>query len=214
MFILAGLINCKIDVPFKLKNVAEHVPGKIKKFNVLIMNKLLLKGKILLLMLLALGATSCDDDDDDDNDPKLTVQEFMQQAAASDMFEITTGGLAAQKGVMSEVKAYGAKLVADHTTSSAELRTLATQKNVTLPNPVPLPADKQQKVNTLQGLSGAEFDKQFAQMQVDAHQEAIDLYEEADDDITDTEVQAFIDKTLPVLRMHLEEAQDLKDMTD
>ena len=178
------------------------------------MNKLLLKGKILLLMLVALGATSCDDDDDDDNDPKLTVQEFMQQAAASDMFEITTGGLAAQKGVMADVKTFGAMLVADHTMSSAELRTLATQKNVTLPNPVPLPADKQQKVITLQGLSGAEFDKQFSQMQVDAHQEAIDLFEEADDDITDAQVQTFIDKTLPVLRTHLQEAQELKDMTD
>ncbi|GEO04096.1 hypothetical protein AAE02nite_17600 [Adhaeribacter aerolatus] len=177
------------------------------------MNKLLLRRKILFLLLAALGATSCDDDDDD-NDPKLTVQEFMQQAAASDMFEITTGGLAAQKGVMAEVKTFGAMLVTDHTKSSAELRTLATQKNVALPNPVPLPADKQQKVTTLQGQNGSAFDRQFAQMQVDAHEEAIDLFEDADEDITDTEVQAFVDKTLPVLRMHLQEAKKLEDMTD
>ncbi|MGV3587238.1 MAG: DUF4142 domain-containing protein [Adhaeribacter sp.] len=178
------------------------------------MNKLLLKGKILMLMLATLGiATSCDDDDDN-NDPRLTVQEFIQRAAASDMFEITTGGLAAQKGVMADVKTFGAMLVADHTLSSTELKALATQKNVTLPNPVTLPADKQQKVTTLQNQNGAEFDRQFAQMQVDAHEEAIDLFEDADEDIADAQVQAFVDKTLPVLRMHLQEAKELEDMTD
>lgn len=175
------------------------------------MNKLLLKGKILVLMLIAFGfATSCKDDDDDDK-AKLTVQAFMQQAAASDMFEIETGNMASQKGTMARVKTFGQMLVTDHTKSSNEMKMLASQKGVTLPTA--MPQDKMQKVATLQGLTGAAFDKQFSQMQVDAHQEAITLYEMADKDITDAQVQAFIDKTLPVLRMHLPEATSLRDMT-
>jgi len=175
------------------------------------MNRLLLKGKIFLLMLIALGvATSCKDDDDDE--PMLTLQSFMQQAAASDLFEITTGQMAAQKGTMPETRAFGEMLVRDHTMSSSELMTLASQKTVTLS--MTLPQDKAQKVTTLNNATGTAFDRQFAQMQVQAHQEAIDLYEKADQDITDAQVQAFIDKTLPVLRMHLDHAEDLEDMTD
>lgn len=164
-------------------------------------------------MLVVLGiATSCDDDDDDNNDPILTVQSFMEQAAASDMFEIQTGNMAAQKGTLADVKTFGQMLVTDHTKSSNEMKALATQKNVTLPTA--LPQEKMAKVTALQALTGAAFDKQFSQMQVEAHEEAIDLYEDADNDITDPQVQAFIDKTLPALRMHLTGAQKLKDQTD
>jgi putative membrane protein len=177
------------------------------------MNRLLLKGKILLLMLIALGATTaCDDDDDDDDDNQnLTVQSFMQLAAESDMLEIQTGNMATQKGTMADIKAFGQMLVTDHTKSSNEMKTLAGKKSVTLPTS--MSADKMQKVTALQNQTGAAFDKQFAQLQVDAHNEAISLYEEADKDISDADVQAFIDKTLPVLRTHLTEAKRLQDMT-
>jgi len=163
-------------------------------------------------MLLALGAaTSCDNDDDDD-EPALTLQSFMQQAAASDIFEIQTGQMAAQKGTMPEVRSYGDTLVRDHTMSTSEMMTLASQKNVTLS--MTLPQDKAAKATLLQNASGTAFDQQFSEMQVQAHEEAIDLYEKADQDISDTQVQAFIDKTLPVLRMHLDEAKKLEDMTN
>ena len=176
------------------------------------MKQLLLKGKILFLMLLTLGiATSCDEDEDD-NTPMLTVPTFLQQAAASDMFELTTGNMAVQKGTLTEVKDFGQMLISDHTMSGSELISLAQQKNVTLPTT--LPQDKAQKATTLQNLTGTAFDQQFADMQVQAHQEAIALYEQADKDITDAQVQAFIDKNLPVLRAHLIEAQSVEDSTD
>jgi putative membrane protein len=177
------------------------------------MNRLLLTGKILILMLVAMGGiTSCDDDDDDDNQTKLTVETFMQQAAASDTFEITTGNMAAQKAAMSDVKTFGQMLVTDHTRTSKELKTLAKQKNITLPKT--MPQEKMPLVTALQNQTGANFDKQFSQIQVDAHEEAINLFERAEDDITDADVKAFINKNLPGLRMHLVEAKRLEDMTD
>ena len=176
------------------------------------MNKFILKGKIALLMLVALlGATSCDDDDDD-NQPALTNETFMQQAAASDMFEIQTGALAITKGTRTEVRELGQMLVTDHSLSSTELMALAMQKNTTLSTT--LPADKATKVSRLQGLTGTAFDKEFAAMQVEAHEEAINLYERANNDISDASLQAFIDKILPKLEMHLDEAEDVKDLTD
>jgi len=176
------------------------------------MNRLLLNGKIFILMLLALGAATSCKDDDEDNQPALTVQSFMQQAAASDMFEIRTGTMAITKGTLPQVRSTGQTLVTHHTMTSTELMALAITKNVTLPTT--LPQDKATRVTTLENATGTAFNHQFAEMQVLAHQEAIELYEQADRDITDAQVQAFIDKTLPILRTHLTEAEQLEDLTD
>jgi putative membrane protein len=174
------------------------------------MKKLILSGKIWLLMLATLSlVTACNDDDDDNNDQKLTIQSFAQQAAASDTFEITTGTMAQSKAALADVKTFGQMLVADHTMSSKELKALAAQKGVTIPKTIP--ADKQARITVLSALTGTPFDKAFATEQVNAHQEAISLYEQADRDIEDPQVGAFIDKTLPVLRAHLTHAETLRN---
>jgi putative membrane protein len=174
------------------------------------MNKLILQGKVLLLLLVAVAlVTACDDDDDDDS--RLTVQSFMEQAAASDTFEITTGNMATQKGSLADVKTFGQMLVGDHTISSQELKALARQKSVTLSRTIP--PDKLARITALSALSGAPFDKAFAEQQVQAHQEAIALYQKADNDIGDAQIQAFVSKTLPVLQTHLQHAQHLAEMT-
>jgi putative membrane protein len=175
------------------------------------MKKMILSGKIWLLLLAALSVVTACDDDEDDQDQKLSMQAFMQQAAASDTFEITTGNMALQKGTLTDVKDFGQMIVHDHTMSGKELKALAAQKGVTIPKTIP--QDKMAKITALNGLSGAAFDKAFATQQVEAHQEAVSLYEQADRDIADAQVQVFVDKTLPVLRTHLQHAQQLVDKT-
>jgi putative membrane protein len=153
--------------------------------------------------------SACDDDEEEDQ--KLTIPSFMQQAAASDTFEISTGNIALQKGTLADVKTFGQMIVNDHTMSSKELKALAAQKSVVLPKTIP--EDKRVKIALLNGLSGTAFDQAFATQQVDAHNEAISLFEQANRDIADAQVQAFVDKTLPVLRMHLQHAEALKETT-
>ncbi|MBC3538391.1 DUF4142 domain-containing protein [Rufibacter sediminis] len=156
---------------------------------------------------------SCSDDDDDAMDQdKARVATFFQNAAQSDMFEIQTGQMAKVKGSTAEVRTFGAMLETDHTASSQKITTMAAQRNITL-SPTP-PAPKKAIIDRLTGESGLTFDKDFATVQVQAHQEAITLYETADREIMDTEVQTFIDATLPILRMHLQHAQTLKTAVD
>jgi putative membrane protein len=176
------------------------------------MKKMILSGRIWLLLLLTLSVVTACEEDDDDEDQPLTVQSFMQQAAASDTFEITTGNMALQKGVLADVKSFGQMIVTDHTTSSKELKALAAQKGVALARTIP--ADKQARITILNALSGAAFDKTFAVQQVEAHQEAISLYEQADRDLAqDAQVQFLVDKNLPILRTHLHHAEMLRDQT-
>ncbi len=167
----------------------------------------------MLVLLMPLAAfTACDDDDDDNDSGRLTSSEFVQRAAASDMFEIETGNQAVQKSTLQEVRDFGQEIVNDHTASSTVLKTLATAKNITVPTT--LPQDKAAIRDRLAGKTGTAFDKDFADVQVQAHQEAVDLYEEASEELEDEELQAFAEQTLPVLRMHLQHAQELKTITD
>ena len=171
----------------------------------------------MLMWALLLGGTalvSCSDDDNYEmlEQDRARVATFMQNAAASDMFEITTGTMAQEQGETADVQMFGDMLVEDHSMTAMKIKEMADERNVNLPQS--LPAPKQEIATRLDGKTGMDFDKDFAAIQVEAHQEAIALYEEADRDIADTEVQAFIDATLPTLRMHFTHAQQLKTTID
>ena len=126
-------------------------------------------------------------------------QKFFEAAAQSDLAEIQTGELAQQKGSSDEVKKLGAMLVKDHTKSSADLKSLAAAKGVTLPTE---PSAKQKKVaESLQKLEGEKFDAEFREEQKKMHKEAIAVYEKAAKS-KDAEVAAFAQKTLPTLKEH------------
>ncbi|RNI25867.1 DUF4142 domain-containing protein [Rufibacter latericius] len=171
----------------------------------------------MLLWALMVSCTvmvSCDDDDEDADmgQDNARVATFLQAAAQSDMFEITTGTMAQTKGETDDVQMFGEMLVEDHTMTAQKIMEMADERDVQLPTT--LPPAKVTIVNSLQGQSGIAFDKAFATAQVQAHQEAITLYETADQQITDPEVQTFIDATLPALRLHLQHAQQVKTMVD
>jgi putative membrane protein len=154
---------------------------------------------------------SCEDDDST-NTNRLTETDFMVRAANSDLFEIQTGRLAAGKGMTDEVRALGQHLVTDHTASSTELKALANQKNITIPDS--LSVDKRTIRIRLAGKTGKTFDQDFATTQVTAHDEAISLYQQATQELQDPEIKAFATKTLPILQMHREHAVQVKTTTD
>lgn len=59
-------------------------------------------------------------------------------------------------------------------------------------------------------LSGVEFDRAFAAHMVKGHAKAISKFEMASAGLPDGDLKKFADKTLPVLRTHLEMAQELQ----
>lgn len=176
------------------------------------MKKAQLKLGIFLALFGASGAmVSCDNDDS--NDPvRLTAAEFMTRAANSDLFEIQTSKIAVFKGQTPAVKTFAQQMINDHTATSAELKTLATQKKLTLPDS--LSADKRVIRTRLSAATGVALDKEYANGQVASHDEAIALYEQAVREVTDAEVKAFATKTLPNLQMHRTHAVQVKTTTD
>lgn len=154
--------------------------------------------------------TGCRNNDPDPN--LLTNQEFMQRAAASDVFEIQTGQMATQMAQTQEVQQFGQQLVTDHTQSSTMLRNLASQKNIALPDS--MNQDQMVIRNTLRNQSGVAFDRDFVNAQVQAHEEVVNLYEQATREVTDVDVRGFAQQVLPNLQQHLDHARQLKAITD
>jgi putative membrane protein len=137
-----------------------------------------------------------------------TTEDFVMQASASDMFEIESSKLALQKGD-DQTKAFAQQMVTDHEKTSTELKALLSGAKVK-GNPVTaLTKDHKEEVDKLAKLSGAEFKEEYFDDQVDAHEDAVDLFKRYAEGGENAELKAWAAKTLPALEHHYKMAQDL-----
>lgn len=133
---------------------------------------------------------------------------FMEQAAQNGAAEIEASQLATTKASSQEVKTFASTMITDHTKVDGELKALAASKKVELPKG---PSLKQRAELKLVGASdGAGFDERYAKsFGIKAHEETIELFEDASREAKDPEVKAWAAKTLPSLKHHLEMARAL-----
>jgi putative membrane protein len=66
-------------------------------------------------------------------DPDTTAKHFLIVASIGNLQEVSSGGLAAQKGIRPEVKAFGKMMVKDHQDAESKLLALAKRKGYDLP---------------------------------------------------------------------------------
>ena len=137
------------------------------------------------------------------------TQKFMQDAATGGMMEVALGKMAQEKASSQEVKAFGERMVTDHTKANDELKSIAQEKSVVLPDA--MSAKQQRGIEKLSGLSGAEFDQEYMKMMVKDHEKDVKDYQKASENVSDQEVQDFAAKTLPTLKEHLQKAENVND---
>jgi putative membrane protein len=163
------------------------------------------------------GTTGTPGTPQDTNAAKPTMSAdatFIKTAAMDGMAEVEHGGLAAKNAASNEVKQFAQRMVDDHGKANTELKSLASQKNVTLPPE--LDAKHKAMQDKLSKLNGAAFDSAYMAHMAAAHKEAVTLFQREAKTGKDAETRAFAEKTLPTLREHLKMAQDLgaKNKTD
>ncbi|MDQ3634988.1 MAG: DUF4142 domain-containing protein [Acidobacteriota bacterium] len=134
---------------------------------------------------------------------------LMNAAAAGNMAEVELGKLAVEKAENPEVKAFGQKMIDDHSKAFEELKKVAELKKTPLPPDI-LPTQKEAK-EKLSKLSGAEFDKEYVKTMVEVHKKDVTAFEAATKTVGDADVKAFAEKTLPTLKMHLEMIQGIAE---
>jgi putative membrane protein len=134
-----------------------------------------------------------------------TTPDFVKQAAISDMFEIESSKLAADQ-TGGAAKIFANQMVQDHAKTSTELKGMAPTD---APIPTALDSSHQSKLDKLKGLKGADFTKQYNDMQVSAHKDAVSLFERYGKGGDNAKLKDWASKTLPALKHHLEMAQAL-----
>src|SRR5688572_1304134 len=138
---------------------------------------------------------------------------FPMMAASSDLFETLSSQMAQTKGSHAEVKNFAQHMLSEHGKTTAELKSLASRKNITLPTSL-LPMHQRMLTPLNEATDAKKFDERYMDAQVTAHQQAVSLFEKASKSEADPELKAFAAKTLPALRMHLDMAKKTKDLVD
>jgi putative membrane protein len=136
----------------------------------------------------------------------MSDQTFIINAAKGGMAEVELGKLGQDKGVSTDVKNFGKRMVDDHGKANDALQTLARNKNITLPTD--LAAKDKALRDRLSKLSGAAFDRAYMNAMLSDHRKDVGEFKRESTSGTDADVKAFASKTLPTLEEHLRLAQD------
>ena len=136
------------------------------------------------------------------------VAEFLVKAAEGRLMNVNGGKLAVLKGSTSEVRNYGQLMVKEETSMLDELKKVAAERNITLPDGV---SDKKREGQMdLSEEAGKDFDEQFIKMMQTGLEHDIKLFEKANS-ISDAGIVDFSKKYLPVMQSHLEKLAGVKD---
>lgn len=181
--------------------------------------KIVLKNVSLILTIVLTGFlyASCGDADEslkedskeqaeEKNDSALTSKaaekdaDFVVDVVSSNYGEIKLAQLAQQKSTNAEIKEVAKMLETDHTAVLNELKSLASTKGITVPTEAP--ADANDKAKELSDDKASEFDKDWCETLMDKHKASINKFENAANDVTDPDLKAWVNNTLPKLRTH------------
>jgi putative membrane protein len=118
---------------------------------------------------------------------------FLRKAAEGGIAEVKLGQLAAQKASGDEVKAFGQKMVDDHTKMNNQMAQVADSLGIMLPKS--MNKEDQAEYDKLNGLSGNDFDMEYLSFMVkdhhkDLHEFRIEAASRADQTLHDAVVQA------------------------
>lgn len=139
--------------------------------------------------------------------PMAADQEFATKAATGGMLEVKLGELASSKGNNPAVKEFGQRMVKDHSHANDELKSIAPQANVTLPTG--LSESEQATYDQLSKLSGADFDKAYANDMVSDHEHDVAAFKQEATMGQNETLKSFAMKTLPTLQSHLNQAREM-----
>lgn len=144
----------------------------------------------------------------DDNKSEKDAQ-FLVEAATINLKEIQLGELASMNATTQDVKDLGKMMQDEHTKSLNDLQALAAKKSISIP--AALTEEGQDDYKKLSEKKGKDFDKEFCDMMVNGHKDAVDKFEKASNDCEDADIKGWAASTLPALRTHLDHAMTCQD---
>ncbi|GAB3417807.1 DUF4142 domain-containing protein [Niabella aquatica] len=133
--------------------------------------------------------------------------DFAVAAADGGRMEVELGNLAQSNAGSQNVKDFGMMMVQDHSKANDELKSLAAEKGITLPDS--LSNEKKKKYEELSSLTGNRFDKKYMSFMVSDHKEDIDQFRKYADNGANADLMQWASDKLPVLELHLQHARQI-----
>lgn len=178
--------------------------------------KTLNSGKVLIAILILATSIACNQQKNEDpkevaedrNDEKFANNksesdaQFLVNASEINLMEIKLSELASANAMSAEVKDLSKMLMDHHSKNHDELKSLAESKSISIPTA--LTNEGEDEYKKLNEKKGNDFDKEYCDMIVKGHRDAIEKFEKASTDCQDPDIKNWATTTLPVLRNHLD----------
>ena len=136
-----------------------------------------------------------------DSAQEMQDRVFLRKAAEGGLAEIQLGKLATERASADDVKAFGQKMVDDHTRLKDSMAPIAESKGVALPRKMNK-AD-QAEYDKLGTLSGEAFDKEYIAYMVKNHHADLRDFRIESASTNDPELKVAVDKAASAIRDHM-----------
>ena len=147
---------------------------------------------------------------------KGNTRTVLSQIHQANLMEIALGKMAEEKASTSEVRAYADQLVQDHTNVDQMVVAMAQKSSAHSQNGLAAHREGRHEIahetqleRKLKSASGPDFDKLFLQQTSSDHERLIRKLQQDREDASDDDLEALIDKMIPILEQHRELAQIL-----
>lgn len=132
---------------------------------------------------------------------------FVQQAGQGGLAEVELSQLALVSAASPAVKNFAQQMVDAHTANNKELTLVAAKEN--LRTPTDIDAEHVRLKAQLATKQGADFDRAYVDAMRSDHKKMAALLEQAQGNATSQDIKTFAQKTLPVVKHHLQMADAL-----
>ena len=145
-----------------------------------------------MLSVAALGVAHADTSNPD--------KDFVMKAAKAGIAEVAEARIALKNSQRPDVQMFARRMIADHTKANEQLKTIAKEQGMELPN---APDDEElMHIKQLGALAGEDFDKAYIEKEVKDHQAAVVLFAHESDNGQNAQLKSFATATLPTLKEH------------
>lgn len=132
---------------------------------------------------------------------------FVKEAAQGGMAEVKLGQLVQEKGTNESVKNFGKRMADDHAKANDKLKEAASKESIPVPGDIG--PKNQATYDRLSKLSGAAFDRAYAQDMVKDHQMDVSEFQKEANGGKNDSIKSFASETLPTLQDHLKQAKEM-----
>jgi putative membrane protein len=132
---------------------------------------------------------------------------FLEKGIMGGVAEITAAQVAKTNSTNAKVLEFANMMITDHDSIGNELKKLAKDKDVVINST--LTAEHKAMIDQLKPKKGAAFDVAYMDMMLTDHKEDVSLFE-AESHNQSADIQKAAEGALPVLKKHLQAAQEIR----